>query len=908
MSVVSDLLFRVRALLGGPRMEAELEEELRFHLEKETEKLVAKGFRPNEARHEARRRFGSYRRQRDNVRWSWGVSWARGLGTDLRVMGRQMRRSPGFTVVVTITLALGLGGSAAIYTLLDRVVLDPLPYPESDRLVALTNLVPGVGEGTEWNMSTAQYIHFSEHASSLEAVGVYRAFGANIETPDGPQRGRVTRVTASLFPLLGARARYGRGITPSDDRPDGPSVVVLSYEFWQRQFGEEKGVIGRALSIDGRPVEVIGVLEPGFEAPGMPPGAGTDLWTPLRIDPNGSFLNNHVFPMVGLRAAGVEPDAVEAELVRLTAQLPARFPDTYNQDFFDRYGFRTSVTPLKESVVGEVSRTLWILFGAVGLVLLVSAANVANLFVVRMDGRARELAVRSALGAGRAAIARHVLVESCALALAGGALALLVGRWGVPALIRLAPATLPRIQGLGLDLGTVAFTLTAALLVGLGIAAYPLIRYARTGGSDELGGGGRTMSASRDRQRLRGGLVMTQVALALTLVAGAGLLVESMRRLANVDPGIEASGVVTAGIFLTIAERYENDTQVWLAYREILERVRSVPGVVSAGMTSELPVLGQFGCTIQGFGDPAVYDRTRDAGMTTCAGQEPTTPGYFEAIGIPLLQGRTFTDADNDSPSSAAVVVSQAFANRFWPGEDPLGKGVAPSGRSQGPFYRVVGVVGDVPAGALDGDPAIAIYYPIVHDPRTPGNWGGWFPIDMSLVVKTAVANPLSLVPAIREAARAVDPSLPVAHVASMENIVADSTARYRFTAVLLGVAAIAGLLLAAVGLYGVVSYIVSRRTREIGIRIAIGAQPVDVSREVIRRSLLLVAGGLAIGLVLALASTRLMKGLLYGVEPTHPLTFVLAASTLALISIVASWIPARRAARVDPVEALRAD
>jgi len=905
MRVFSDLAFRLRALLRGKRMETELDDELRYHLEKETEKLVAAGFEPRAARREAQRRFGSYRRQRDNVLWSWGMSWRHGLGTDLRVIGRQMRRTPGFTIVAVVTLALGLGGSAAIFTLLDRVVFDPLPYPDAERLVYVDNLVAAVD--SRFAMSAAQYVYMSENAQTFEAVGLYQGYGTNIETFDGPRRTRVMRVTAEVLPLLGARAHLGRLIAPEDDRPGSPRVVVLSYDFWQRFFGGDVEVLGSTLSLSTVAAEIIGVAGPGLRPPSPTPRRPIDIWTAQRIDPEGVFRNSHNLPMIGRLATGATIDAARAEIAHLTTQLPERFPLAYDKEFFEQYGFETQITPLKEYVVGEISRSLWILFGAVGLVLLIAAANVTNLFLVRMDGRRRELSIRSALGAGRSAIARYVLAESLLVSLAGGVLALLVGHWGVPALVALAPNTLPRMDALGLSPGSVAFTLTLAILLGLTIAASPLASFGGAVGALSLVDGGRSMSVGIVRQRLRGGLVIVQVALALTLVAAAGLLIESMRRLGSLDGGMEPEGVLTAGLFLT-RQRYQDDTELWTAYREMLDGIRAIPGVSEAGMTGELPVLGGFGCTVQGFEDASVQDRIVAAGATLCAGQAPTTPGYFEALGIPVLMGRSFTEADNDAPAAGAVIVSRAFADRFWPGENPLGKGVAPGGRDIEPFYHVVGVVGDVPAGSLDGASALAIYYPISNHPDTPENWGWWMPTNMNLVVKTQIGDPFALVPEIRRAVESVDPSIPLANVRSMEDIMSASTSRFRFASVLLGIAAAVALLLAAVGLYGVVSYIVGRRTREIGIRIAIGARPRDVSAEVIRRSLGLVAGGLAIGLVLAFSTTRLLRGLLYGVEPTHPVTFLVAAGTLASIAVVASWIPARRAARVDPVEALRAD
>ncbi|MHC4609310.1 MAG: ABC transporter permease, partial [Planctomycetota bacterium] len=566
-------------------------------------------------------------------------SWLTGWPGDLRVAVRGLLRQPGFTAISVATLALGLGGSAAVFTLLDRVVLDPLPYPESHRLVKLTNRVPGVAADAEWNMSTAQYVYFSEQTRSFDNIALYRGFGATIQTPEGPQRARGWRVTASIFPLLGARAQLGRLITRQDDSPGAAAVALLSHGFWRSRFGSDPDVVGSTLSINGNPYQVVGVLESGVTAPGAAPGISGDLWAPLQIDPQGSFGNNHVFPMVARLAAEVTPITAEAELERLTQLLPDRFPNAYSQGFFERYGFRSKVTPLKQAIVGEVSQNLWILFGGVGLVLLIAAANVANLYLVRMEDRRHELSVRQALGATKWTLARHVLAESWILSSVGGLLALLVGFWALPALAALAPGTLPRIDNVSFTEWTVTFIVVASLLVGIAIALHPIVHFGHSLATADMPGTERSSTHGRERQRMRAGLIMVQVALALTLVAAAGLLVESMRELNRVDPGVEPEGVITAGIFLT-PTRYANDVEVWTAYRQMLERVRAIPGVQHAGMTAELPVLARFACTIQGFEDTEVYRRMDEAGLTTCAGQEPTTPGYFEAMGIPLLEGR----------------------------------------------------------------------------------------------------------------------------------------------------------------------------------------------------------------------------------------------------------------------------
>lgn len=827
------------------------------------------------------------------------------LFQDLRHALRTLRRAPGFTLAAVLTLALGIGATTAIYAALEHVVLDPLPYPDADRLVRITNPVPGVGPETEWQVSPAQYHYFSEHARSLEEIGMYRIGGVSVAGPDEVVRARAVVATAGVLRILGARPVLGRLLQDQDDLPGAAPVAVLSHAFWQRQFGGDAGVIGRVIDLEGRGIEVVGVMAPGTDVPevtgGGLGGLRTDVWVSYSFDP--VSLQSHILPAIARLAPDATIGSAQAELDRLTPGLSETYPQIYRPAFFERYGFHTVLRPLKDDVVGDIARNLWILLGAVGLVLLIAAANVANLFLVRVEGRRRELAVRTALGASRTAIVRHHFAESTVLSLAGGAAAVLLGHWGVAWLVAGAPPGIPRLDAIRIDASVLGFTMAVSLLVAAALAAVAALHMGRLAGATVLGDGGRTTTAGRERQRVRSVLVAGQVALALVLVVGAGLLVESFRRLRAVDPGVDPEGVLTMELFLP-GGRYEEDVERQAFYAAVLERVRALPGVVAAGVSNAIPFGGGYGCTVQGFQDAEVYSRLDEAGLTACADQTTASPGYFEALGIPLLAGRTFTGADDTGRGEPVAIVSEAFADRFWPGEDPIGKGVAPNGRVDGPFYRVVGVVGDVYSSSVQEEPVLAIYYPTVPVAGV-GRFGN---LSMHLVVRTTLADPASLFPAIRRIVAELDPAVPLANLQEMETIVARSMSRHTFTLVLLGIAALVALALAAIGLYGVIAYVVTRRTAEIGVRIALGARPRQVERLVVAGSVRLVLAGLAVGTVAALLLTRLLRALLYGVEPTHPTAYVAAALLLSGVAACASWIPARRAARVDPIVALRVE
>jgi putative ABC transport system permease protein len=820
---------------------------------------------------------------------------------ETRIAIRSLARAPGYTVVAVVTLGLGLGGSAAIYTLISRVVLSPLPYPEPERLVKIDNPVPGVGADTRWNTSTAQYVYFADHAETLESVGIYYLSGANLQTPFGPERVRTAGITAEMLDLLGARAQHGRLFTTDANRPEGPSIVVLSHEFWTRALSADASILGRTIELNGYPAEVVGILEPGINVPDAPPGYAPDVWRPTSIDRAATFYNSHPFRMIARLAAGADTTAVEAELARLTQQLPEAFPAAYRASFFERTGFHSEATPLKSAVIGDAAKNLWIVFAGVVLVLLVASANVANLFLVRMETSRREIAVRTALGAGVSQVARYLSAEALVLAGSGAALALVVSYGALRALARAELAGLPRMDGIGLDGSTVGFTALLAVMVAVGIALHPILLLTRGGASDALAEGGRMGAGGHRASRFRSMLVVTQVAVALVLAVSAGLLVETMRKLTAIDSGVDAEGVLTLRVDVS-PSRYTDDPALWRLYRDVLERVRQVPGVVAAGMSAEIPLDGGFACWVQAFPDPSVADRLREAGLTTCAGQEPTTPGYFEAMGIPVLAGRSFEDADLDDPTRAAVVVSRAFADRFWPGEDPIGKQVGASGNDDG-YHTVIGVVGDVPAEKVEAEPAVAVYYPLVLNPEAETNTEA---TTMRIAVKTDASDPLTMLPSIREAVAQVDPSIPLTDVRPMQDVVDASMAQRSFIARLLGTAAGTALLLSGVGLYGVVSYAVSRRRREIGMRLAIGARPAHVEWMVVRQSLVLALLGLAIGTAASLSGMRVLSGLLYGVSARDPRILVTAASLLLTIAVCASWVPAKRAARMDPAETLR--
>ncbi len=824
---------------------------------------------------------------------------------DLRSAFRAIPRKPGFSLVATLTLALGIGATAAIFTVLNAVVLSPLPYPESERMVRIENQVPGVDPERNWGLSPAGYFHFQENSRGLETVAVYLTPEVSL-SGDGPaERVQAARVSANLFSVLQVRPALGRLITPEDNQvrseatsvSPGPAVpvAVLSHDLWVRRYGADPNIVGTTVEMSGLAVPVVGVLEAGADLPD--PGLNVGLWLPLGLNPNAPATNWHTFQAIGRLEEGVSPATLQDELTRFTSRFSELYPSAYDDDFMRETGFSPVVIPLREAVVGDVTGTLWMLLAAVMLVLLIACANVANLFLVRTEGRRREMALRAAMGATRARLTRQFLTEGVVLALVGGAAGLLLAYLGVDALLAGAPERLPRIDEIGMGGEVIGLVVLLSLLVGLVVGSFPLLRFSASTGSGAIRNEGRGATAGRERNATRNLLVIGQVAMAVVLLASAGLLFRSFQQLRSVEPGFDPANTLTMELALPFST-YGSYEEVGAFYQELTRRVEALPGVVSAGLSDDMPLVSSGTCATLSVEEPPVSE----AAAPGCISTNMAAPGFFETLGIPVAG--EFPNWNDVNQRTGGVVVSRSLAERLWPGEDPIGKGIRGNGPGE-PYYRVVGVAGDVRANGLD-KPAIEV----VHFPLIPlegaGLWGP--PRGATLVVKTATDRPESLTGSIRSVVADMDPEVPIANVRTMQSIVAESIARTSFAMTLLAVASAAALMLGAVGLYGVLAFVVGQRQKEIGIRMALGARVEQVARMVVTHALALALAGVAVGVAAALAVTRVLQSLLFEVSATDPITLVAVSVILLMVALAAAYLPARRATRVDPMVALRAE
>ncbi len=806
------------------------------------------------------------------------MSWLQ----DLLVAVRLSAKRPAFTLILVLILALGIGANTAIFSFVDAVLLQPLPYPEASRLVTVWENHEAIGGPVnEWT-SRAIFYTWHQQQRVFSHLAAWLGWAPNLTGQGGePEQLSGLMVSHQYFSVLGITPAQGRAFLPGEDQePEGEPVVVLSHGLWQRRFGGDPQLLGKTLLLNDVPHTVIGILPADFQ----PPGDSAEIWRPLAVGPGVNDRGNAYIRVIGRLASGVTLTQAQGEMDRIAAAIAADFPDRYRQ-------IGAHVVSLHETVVGPSRLPLLALLGAVALILLIACSNVANFLLAQATTRKQEIAVRASLGAGKRQIVRQLFIESVLLALIAGGMGLLLGSWGLEALRAMAPAGAPRLAEVELNARVFAFTLGLSLFTSLLFGLLPALQATPRELSPALLSSARgTAGSQRSSRRLRSALVAAQVALALALVAGSGLLLKSFFQLIRVDPGFAPEGVATASLRLP-EKRYPEPSQLTHFYDQVLTRLASQPGVSTAGAVSVLPLSGNDTDRTFTFEEGPRPERGREPVAWT----RQVSPDYFQALGIRLVAGRSFTAQDREG-ALLVVIINQTLADHYFPQGNPLGKrlklGPADSDR---PWFTIIGVVNQVKHKSLDQRDLAEMYFALAQQPRRA----------MTLVARTA-GDPSGLLPLLRGVVREVDPNLPVANLQTMDEWLAQSVAGPRFTAQLLIAFATTALGLAGLGLYGVLAYSVTRRTREIGVRMALGADPRDVVRLVIRQGLGLVVLGMLIGGILSLGLNQALVSLLFGVTPTDPTIFALTVLLLLLLGGIASYLPARRAAAVDPVVSLR--
>jgi putative ABC transport system permease protein len=796
---------------------------------------------------------------------------------DLRFGLRMLLKHKGFTAVAVLTLALGIGANTAIFSVVNAVLLRSLPFRDTERLVALWEANP---QNKQNEVAAANFLDWREQNRVFEQLAALSYASVALTGGDEPERLQAAVVTPSFFPTLGTQASLGRTFLPEEEKPDAARVVVLSHGLWQRRFAADPNLIGKTITLNGLNRTVAGIMPPDFQLQ-FPTQRQVDLWLP-RIFTTTLSANRvaHFLYVFARLKPNVTTAQAHAEMEALARRLAEQYPNTNTN-------VSVRLNPLQEQIVGNVRRPLLILLGAVAFVLLIACANIANLLLGRAATRQKEMAIRSALGASRLRVVRQLLTESVMLACLGGTLGLLLAFWGIRLLLAVSPTTLPRLKEVGIDGQVLGFTLLVSLLIGLVFGLVPTLQASRLDLNVALKEGSGN-AAGGMRYQLRGLLVVTEVALALVLLAGAGLLIRSFWRLLQVNPGFKPDHVLAMDIALPGA-KYGQAKQQAAFFQQALQRIESLPGIVSAGAVLNLPLSGSNATT-------GIIPDDRPAPAPSDVPQidyRIISSNYFRTLGIPLRAGREFTE--RDAPGSPAVtIINESLARRFWPNEDAVGKRLTI--RETPPVScEVVGVAGDVKHYRLDAEAKAELYVPYLQRPND----------FMHLVVRTA-ADPLQSVGPVRRALAAVDKDQPVHNIKTMEKLFAESIAQPNFNLRLLVIFAAVALVLAALGIYGVVSYVVTQRTHEIGIRLALGARAPDVLKLVVKQGMSLAIGGVVLGLLASFALTRLMEGLLFGVRASDPPTLLVITLLLTSVALLACWIPARRAAKVDPLVALR--
>jgi len=870
---------RVRSLFRKSEVDAELSEELRFHLEREARKNEAAGMSKEEAQRSALVEFGGAEQVKEECRDERGVNALENFVQDLRYGLRLMWRSRGFTLVAILCLALGIGANTALFSVVNGVLLRPLPYPDPTSLVVIS----AVNQKTEqiFPLCDADFLDWRSQNQSFGAVAAFSSGNRfNISGSGIPQQVSGGFVTAEYFSVLGVGPVLGRTFLPNEDLEASPRLAVLSYGLWQSRYGSNPSVIGQQIVLNGSNSTVIGVMPRNFL-----PSSETQLWVNLAIKPP-----NRRGPYYLTGEARLKPGAT-LEQARANLTAIARRIEEQNPLTNSHMTFRA--VPLEEAIVGDVRPALLVLLGAVGFVLLIASANVANLQLARASVRAREVAIRAALGASRARITMQLLTESILLAAMGGLFGLLLAKLGVKLLINLGPSSLPRLDEVRIDAHVLVFTCVLSLSSGILFGLVPALAGGRSDLNKSLREGGRSLAEGHHRSRARGVIVVAEIALSLVLLIGGGLMLKSFYRLQTVNPGVNASNALTMQI--SLPQRHYDDNKTIAFYRQLLEKLQTLPRVESAAVGMALPpnlleITDYF--TVEGQAETS----ERDLGLADLVF---VSPDYFRALGVPLITGRYFTGGDRaDAPK--VVLINQMLARHYWPNQSPVGKRIKTGGaeRPNNPWMEIVGVVGDVKYSGLDGAPEMVLYW--------PAEQFAWQSMYVVLRTSPTLGDPTVLASAVQNTVWSLDKDVPVAHIRTLEQLLSESVQQPRFRTVLLEVFALIALSLATVGIYGVLAYSVSQRRHEIGIRIALGAQRRDVLALVVGQGMLLTLIGATIGLALALALARFLSSLLYAVRPTDPAIFMISPLVFACVALLACYIPARRAMCVDPMVALR--
>ena len=807
---------------------------------------------------------------------------------DVKFGARALGRHRAFAIISIATLALGIGANAAIFSVVNAVLRRPLPWREPDRAVMIWSRWTAFDK--TW-VSEGEVNDYRRRSRTLEEIAAWSEGQVNLTGDGEPERVSAASVTANLFSTLGVVPAAGRVFTAEEDVPNGPSLVVLGHALWTRRYAADAGIVGRSIQINGRPHTVIGIMPQGFVLPtDFQNPQPSQLWAPLRIDQSNTDHGSHGWYAAGRLRPGATVSQASDEMHAIARAMTS-------EGFYPvQMQFDTVVVSLTDEVLGNVRRSIWLLFGAVAFLLLIACANVANLLLARAEGRQREIALRAALGAGGVRVVRQLLTESLVLSVFAAAVGLGLAFAGVRFLAWWNPADIPRVANVSLDPRVLGFTAALAFVTSVVFSLVPALRALRVDLNDSLKDGSQSASSGAGRQRFRGTLVVVEMALAVVLLVGAGLTLRSLWALQRVQLGFDPANVLTMRVSLPEAS-YAAPEQVVRFYERLLDSVRQLPGVRLAGAVRALPLgstIGDFGLRVDGYVPPP--------GTNAKGDWQIVTDGYLEAIGERVIRGRTITSADG-TDAQPVVLINEELARRYFAGRDPLGGRLRIGSSAERPWLTVVGIVADVRHNGIADVVKEKFYVPHRQWHKSVGNAIR----SMTLVIKTA-QRPASLAAPVRQQIRALDANLPVADVRSMDEVVAATLSTPRFTGVLLGAFACLALILSAIGIYGVLSYVVSRRTREIGIRVAIGAQRSQVIGLVLRSGLLLTLTGVAIGVVLSAWASQLMRGMLHDVRPGDPATFVAVAALLSIVAAVASFVPAWRAARVDPVVVLKGE